>query len=233
VELENPQGNFKNQNNVLPNKIGLIGHSEGAIIATMIAGNSEDIAFIVLLAGSGISGEEIIYAQTESMFKQLEQKEIEKQIEIRRKLISVIKSEPDKIVAEDKLRNLVNENLNVLSPKQIQDTTVFVQKIVNVFNSDWYSPSNDMKNITCPVLSLFGEKDIQALPSKNIPAIENSLKEGGNKNYTVKELPGLNHLFQTAQTGDVNEYSRIEETISPIVLDYIANWIMPLALEKE
>jgi dipeptidyl aminopeptidase/acylaminoacyl peptidase len=80
--------------------------------------------------------------------------------------------------------------------------------------------------VKCPLLAIYGELDQQVNPDKNIPIIEKALKEGSNKNFMVKELPGLNHLFQTAETGSEYEYIRIEETFSPQALQVIANWIL-------
>jgi uncharacterized protein len=97
---------LKKQKNVRTDKIGLIGHSEGGIIATMVAASNKDIANVVLLAGSGISGEEIIYAQTEKMFQDLNNIDIEKQVKLRRDLISIIKSEPDKAIAANRLKEI-------------------------------------------------------------------------------------------------------------------------------
>lgn len=80
--------------------------------------------------------------------------------------------------------------------------------------------------VKCPVLAINGEKDLQVPPKENLTAIEQALKAGGNKDYTVKELPGLNHLFQTSSTGSPMEYSKIEETISPAALTIIGDWIV-------
>lgn len=222
---------LKTQKNVSPDKIGLIGHSEGGIIATMVAANNKDIAYIVLMAGSGISGEEIIYAQTEKMYQDLDSHDIEKQVKLRRDLISVIKSETNKELARKNLEKILNNNLDVLSLHPIQDTVQLINNTVTVFNSDWYrffinyNPAEDLEKINCPVLALIGEKDIQVLPEQNLPAIEEALKKGGNNNYLVKEIQNVNHLFQTANTGKVNEYGEIEETISPNVLALISDWI--------
>ena len=87
-------------------------------------------------------------------------------------------------------------------------------------------PAAYLRKVACPVLAINGELDLQVLPNQNLPAIEKALKEGGNKDYTIKRFGGLNHLFQTAKTGSPAEYSSIDETISPAVLDTIATWIL-------
>jgi len=89
-----------------------------------------------------------------------------------------------------------------------------------------YDPGTVLKKVTCPVLAVNGEKDVQVRPKENLQAIKRALKAGGNKNYTVKELPNLNHLLQTAETGNISEYGKIEETMSPTALQIIGDWIL-------
>jgi hypothetical protein len=89
-----------------------------------------------------------------------------------------------------------------------------------------YDPATALRKVACPVLVLNGEKDLQVPPAQNLPAIRKALEEGGNKRFEIDELPGLNHLFQTAKTGSPTEYALNEETISPVALDKIAAWIL-------
>jgi fermentation-respiration switch protein FrsA (DUF1100 family) len=88
-----------------------------------------------------------------------------------------------------------------------------------------YDPTVALRKVRCPVLAINGEKDLQVDPTQNLPPIEAALKAGGNTDYTVNELPGLNHLFQHCTTGAPSEYSTIEETMSPEVLELVAGWI--------
>ena len=78
----------------------------------------------------------------------------------------------------------------------------------------------------CPVLVLNGELDLQVLPSQNLPPIAKALEEGGNRDYAIMKLPKLNHLFQTSQTGSPKEYAKIDETIAPVALNAISDWIL-------
>jgi fermentation-respiration switch protein FrsA (DUF1100 family) len=90
------------------------------------------------------------------------------------------------------------------------------------------NPANFWKKVSCPVLALNGEKDLQVSAAVNLPAIEKALKSGGNKSVTAKSLPGLNHLFQTSATGLPAEYGEIEETFSVEVLQIMTDWIKGL-----
>ena len=88
-----------------------------------------------------------------------------------------------------------------------------------------YDPRPALRKMTCPVLALFAEKDLQVPTSQNRAEMERALKAGGNDDVTIIELPGLNHLYQVCTTGSPTEYAQIEETISPVALETIAEWI--------
>jgi fermentation-respiration switch protein FrsA (DUF1100 family) len=89
-----------------------------------------------------------------------------------------------------------------------------------------YDPAPALEKVKCPVLAINGEKDRQVPPNQNLPAIRKALESGGNSHFEVAELPGLNHLFQTAKTGSPMEYAEIEETVSPVALEKISGWIL-------
>jgi pimeloyl-ACP methyl ester carboxylesterase len=227
---------LQSHNQVLTNCIGLIGHSEGGLTAAIVSAGNTNIAFVVLLAGTGICGEEILLSQTKEVIEGLSKPEMEKQVKLRKDLIDVVKNETDKRIAAEKLRVILNKDLTVTLYYGTKDTIQEINNTIKVFNSDMfrffvnYDPKNDLQKIACPVLALIGEKDKQVLPDQNLTAIELALKKGKNNNYLVKEIPNVNHLFQTAKTGKVNEYAEIEETISPAVLALIADWIIDLKL---
>ena len=208
----------------------MIGHSEGGIIAPMAAVQSSDVAFIVMLAGTGLTGEEILYLQG-SLIAKAEggsDDDIKKAMEINKKLYTVIKQEKNKKVAEQKLREILAETAKDQKdyPKAAMDAQI------KQLLSPWlvyfltYDPQPTLMKVKCPVLAINGEKDLQVPPKENLKAIEYALKSGGNKNYTIKELPNLNHLFQTAKTGSPSEYENIEETFAPAALKIIGDWIL-------
>ncbi len=234
---------LKSRPEVDPGQIGLIGHSEGGIIAPAVAVQSTDVSFIVMMAGTGLIGEEILYLQSTLIGKAMGQsdQEIEKNKTIQKRIFSVVKQQKDDEKAEEEIRKIFEEALAEMSEKEkkeMGDLEIYIKGQIKSVLSPWfrhfltYDPKPSLSNVKCPVLAIIGEKDLQVPPKQNLPAIEEALKAGGNKNYTVKELPGLNHLFQTAKTGAVSEYMKIEETISPDALKIIGDWILKQAGRK-
>ena len=126
------------------------------------------------------------------------------------------------------------ENFSEEEKEQIGEQGFQIENQLIQLTAKWtrffltYDPKTALRKVKCPVLALIGEKDLQVTPKENLSAIEEALKQGGNKNYTIKELPGLNHLFQTATTGLPSEYGKIEVTISPSALKVISDWILEL-----
>lgn len=212
-------------------RIGLLGHSEGGIAAPLAASRAGDVRFVVMLAGTGVTGDEILYRQAELMAKVLgiEAADVAAGNEFNRRIYQVIVEEPDNARAEAKIREIVATLPAGSLTDQIKTQTESSLKMVL---SPWFrfflthDPLTVLRRIRCPVLVLNGEKDWQVDPKQNLPPIEAALKEAAHPDYTVKELPGLNHLFQHCETGSPTEYSKIEETISPEVLELIGDWIV-------
>jgi pimeloyl-ACP methyl ester carboxylesterase len=217
---------LKSRREVNPSRIGLIGHSEGGIIAPMVAAQSPDVAFIVLMAGTGVKGDEVLTEQGKLILRANGAGEdlIQENTKVQKALFAVIKSTNDNEVAEKQVR----ESLSTVNPT-IRDAALAQ---LNMTLSPWmrffvtYDPQPALEKVKCPVLAINGEKDLQVPPGQNLPAIEKALRAGGNKDFKAVELPGLNHLFQTCKTGSVAEYQQIEETISPTALNLMGNWIL-------
>ena len=216
-----------------PKKIGIIGHSEGGTVASIAAARSSDVAFIVSMAGAFENFEEVILDQILNQLKLqgIKDEDIELEHNWRKQIYSLVKENTDSATAAKKLWEVYNElpedevkRLNW--PKGRQEAQI--RQVLN----PWWRYILKMNNkailmkVKCPVLAIYGELDQQVNPDKNIPVIENALKEGGNKNFMIKKLPGLNHLFQTAGTGSEYEYTRIEETVSYQALQVITDWIL-------
>jgi len=234
---------LKTRKEINPKQIGLIGHSEGGLIAPMVAVKSTDIAFIVLMAGTGLTGEEILYLQGAliSRVMGVSEEDIAKNRQFNEKIFSLIKEEKEEKIIEEKLRQMFMADwaeLNEEEKKAIGDPEVYLKAQLQSLLSPWlkffltYDPKPTLIKVKCPVLAINGEKDLQVPPKENLNAIEEALVTGGNKNFTAKELPGLNHLFQTSQTGLPTEYAKTEETISPIALKIIGDWILEQTRDK-
>ena len=221
---------LKTRKEINPKHIGLIGHSEGGMIAPMIAAKSADIAFIVLMAGPGLTGEQILYLQGALLAKAAgaTDEAIAKQREQQEGMFAILKQEKDSVEAEKKMRALFAKGL---SEEQQKATASVVDSQIKRVNNPWfrffltYDPVPTLKKVRCPVLAINGERDLQVPPKEDLEKISASLKDGGNKDYKTIIFPGLNHLFQTCTTGGVSEYATIEETISPPVLATISDWI--------
>ncbi|CAG5012702.1 hypothetical protein DYBT9275_05230 [Dyadobacter sp. CECT 9275] len=215
-------------------KIGLIGHSEGGLIAPMLASKSRDIAFIVLLAGPGLPGDELLLLQSRVMGKTagVGTEQLESAGKLYRKAYDIVKQNQEPEPGKAPLKVHFEEFF--FHSKQFADASqkaAYINQQVILLTSPWmnffiqYDPVPALENVKCPVLALNGEKDVQVPPKENLPAIKTALLKAGNKDFEVKELPGLNHLFQEAGTGLPSEYGIIEQTFSPIALKEITSWI--------
>lgn len=215
---------LKTRKEINKKQIGLMGHSEGGLIAPMIAARSKDIAFIVLLAGPGVSGDQILLEQQKLIGQAsgMDPSTLAKNETINRGAFEIVKKSKD-------LNQLKSELTEYLKNNGVPESGINAS--VNQMANPWmkyfmeYDPSVSLEKVRCPVLALNGEKDLQVPPKQNLEPIKNSLKKGKNNNVTIKELPGLNHLFQESKTGAPTEYASIEQTISPIALGEILNWI--------
>jgi pimeloyl-ACP methyl ester carboxylesterase len=212
---------LKNRPEVDPHKIGLIGHSEGAVIAPMVAARNKDVAFIVMMAGSGVPGDQILVAQREAieiaMGKNPE--EAAKDAAKEKQMLNLIETEKDQAALRKELKGMGGQSASADGWIK-QMTSPWMRYFLT------YDPQTALRKVTCPVLAINGSLDKQVLPSQNIPPIRKALEEAGNQHFEIDELPGLNHLFQTAKTGAPTEYAQIEETMSPLALEKISSWIL-------
>jgi uncharacterized protein len=227
---------LKGRKEIDPTRIGLIGHSEGGLIAPMVASQSRDIAFVVMLAGPGVSGEQILYTQGAAILKSIgaDAKHLERENEQQHRLFAILREEKDSALAQAKMKAAIAQltaKLGKDEKKKVTEAMPELEGQLSTLSTPWfryfltYDPRPTLLKVTCPVLALDGDKDLQVDSKINLPIIAAALKEGGNRDVTTKELPNLNHLFQTCKTGAVAEYGTIEETISPEVLQTVGDWI--------
>jgi pimeloyl-ACP methyl ester carboxylesterase len=214
-----------------PRRIGLCGHSEGGIIAPMVASETPAVAFIVLMAGTGVTGEEILYRQGALIARSMGADEgtLARALARQKKLFAEMKQDSQGTHLAETLKELV-DGIESEQERKVAEQTLKGQ--AEAINSPWFrtflvlDPCIALKQVACPVLAINGGKNLQVDPAQNLPEIAAALKAGGNRDVTIRELPGLNHLFQTCQTGAVSEYGQIEETIAPVALDSISDWIV-------
>jgi pimeloyl-ACP methyl ester carboxylesterase len=224
---------LKSRSEIDARKIGLIGHSEGGLIAPLVAARSDDVAFIVLMAGTGLPGEDILLMQGQLIAKVMgaDQKGLEKQRNLQTSLFKVMKTQTDSQKVAAELRQAFKSSLSEADLKKAGDIDKLIDAEVKKVESPWFrffltfDPRPTLAKVRCPVLALNGEKDLQVPPKENLAEIEKALKQAGNTHVTTRELPGLNHLFQTCKTGSVAEYGVIEETIAPSALKAIGEWV--------
>ena len=225
---------LKTRKEIDKNRIGLIGHSEGGIIAPIVASERKDSDFIILLAGTGIRGDKLLLMQTKAILKAsgVDDKKIDKELSISKGAFDIVLNINNKNKMIETLKKYFKKIvLKSDIPKGMKKDD-FINLQIRKLTSPWllffirYNPVSALVKVKCPVLALNGEKDLQVPAKENLKAIKNALLKGGNKKITIKEIPGLNHLFQECKTGLPTEYGKIEQTFSPKVLKIITDWIL-------
>ncbi len=224
---------LKSQPEIDAAKILLAGHSEGGLLAPMIASRRDDLAGIVLLAPPGVNGAKLVMNQSRMIAKvaaAADDEALDKQEQILKIAFDLIKSPtPDsgdfyeafkvkaaEIMGQDHKDFQLQPEIEI-SVRQLD--TPWFRYLAN------YEPVPALEKTKCPVLVLIGEKDLQVNPKLNLPPIEAALTKGGNQDFTVTPLKGLNHLFQECETGSPGEYGSIDQTFSPKALNLIEQWI--------
>jgi len=230
---------LKSRKEINKSQIGLIGHSEGGMIAPLVSVKSHDIKFIILLAAPGIPGKNLLLLQQESIGKAsgIREDELKNSRLINSGAYDIIINGIDSDSIKNALRKYFKkivksqENSAKLSEVEIDE---LIEKQVSILSNPWlqffikYDPGKVLSQVKCPVLALNGKMDLQVPSNINLQAIRSNLEKGGNKKIIIRELPNLNHLFQECETGLPVEYNLIEQTFSPLVLEEISQWILLL-----
>jgi pimeloyl-ACP methyl ester carboxylesterase len=201
-------------------QVGIAGQSEGAVIAAMVASRRPAVAFVVMLAGVGVRGDRAGYAQATAIQRArgVPEDEIQRNLKMQQTLIALARSG----ATEGEMRRQAREKFATVPDSE---------RIILLLKNPWhrwfldYDPEPMLEKVKCPVLVLNGDLDLQVVADLNVPAIEAAFRKGGNPHVTVRRFPKLNHLFQSAITGSPEEYAQIEETIAPVVLETIVNWV--------
>lgn len=227
---------LKTRKEINTKKIGLIGHSEGGVIGPLVASENNDVAFVVAMAGVMIPGSELMLRQKEKQLQAMGSSEefISNELAFDAGIMKIITtSEADSL--KHNLEKYTSDYF-VKNPKFASEhgmTEAYYKKIiVDSYSSPWistfikYDPKNSLENLDCPLFALNGENDLQVPATENLSALQSIMNSDTSKNFTLKAYPQLNHLFQECKTGTLQEYARIEQTISPEVLKDIADWII-------
>jgi len=214
-------------------RIFLLGHSEGTVMASMAASRNPLTAGIILLGAPGLSIEENLYLQNTLLRKAEGASDgaIAQANVLQRKIFSVVKEVTDDEEARTKLREIYSSNMyERLTASQKNSIDERIATVLTPYFRDIIKcePSIPLSKVSCPVLAIIGEKDLQCPPKENIPALEKALRAGGNQNFRVIEMEGLNHLLQSSTSGSMSEYASIEETISPRALAAISDWLLSI-----
>lgn len=225
---------------IIPQQIGLLGHSEGGIAAAILGATNPNIAFVIALAGSGVSGADVLFKQNERILlaSGAPQEQIDQQIEFLKRAFELVEAE-DVDALEQFIEESILAQMEWVSDEEreaVGDLEDFARQNAPLqaaqLMSDWYrffleyDPAADWARITVPVLAIFGDLDVQVDSEQNAPAVEAALDEAGNEDVTIVTISGMNHIGQEAETGGVDEYSTLEPTFHPDLLPAITGWLL-------
>ena len=215
---------LRNRKEINASQVGILGHSEGGVINFMVAARRPEVAFLVSLAGPSVNGIEVLKEQQKAILKAsgMSEEAVQFNSNTNAQMFDIIETSNSREEADSLLRNLLkgwgyNEELT--------------EQTVGQMASPWmyyflkYDPAEAIVKTNCPAMLLNGSKDLQVIASQNLLAYEKIIADYGKTNMTLRELPGLNHLFQHCETGSPNEYFEIEETISTEVLEMIVGFV--------
>ncbi|MBI9044811.1 MAG: alpha/beta fold hydrolase [Anaerolineaceae bacterium] len=237
---------LQEREDILIEKIGLLGHSEGGIIAPMISSQSDEIAFIVLMAGPAITGEEIILLQVELLAEAagVSQEKIKENLELQQRIFNALKTDEGWDEIEPLLKEQFRAEIEALPEEQqnqidnIEDyvNTIYTSQISSL-QTPWfeyflsYDPVPTLEKIDVPVLAIFGELDLQVPPEQNAIIMKTALENAPSTDIQVITLPKANHLFQEAISGSVDEYAQLDKEFIDGFLELILDWISQRVFE--
>lgn len=232
---------LQRRDDIDPRRIGLLGHSEGGMIAAMVAARQEDISFVISVAGPAVPGIDILKAQTTLIFKAMGMSDelTHQQLKLFDLVYSAVKTGKGWDKIESFLRELTAMQLREMTEEQrhaVGDTDLYLEQQTRMgmatFKTRWYqffiqhNPAENWRRVRQPVLALFGELDLQVPPGINKEALKESLEYAGNADYTIEVIRGANHLFQKAYTGLPTEYPHLEKEFIDGFLHTIAAWLV-------
>lgn len=223
-------------------RMGLIGHSEGGMIAAMVAAASPDVKFIISMAGVGQTNIDALVEQTARQLQADGASEtmLAHDRNLRQQFFTIITHTEDPVIAAEQLHGLIHNYWATLPASCKVETAKLpfaitqanAELMVKTLNGAWYryflsySPTDTLRQVKVPVLVISGDLDWIVSPQQTFPVIKQALQEAGNQDTTLQIIPHLNHVFQTCSTGSMAEYATLHETISPLVLKAMSDWIL-------
>lgn len=221
-------------------KIGLAGHSEGGMIAPVVASRNPRVAFIVMMAGPGQKTTDLLADQARlvSLAAGESEASVGESVALNQKLFAILMQQPDDSLAAREMKNLVTTEVTAAKTlteaekkEHIEQLPITLRKILNPWFRTFiaWDPAPWLEKVKCPVLAINGSTDLQVPSAKNLPLVEKALRKGGNHHVKIVELKELNHLFQHSATGNPMEYGTIEETFAPEALEVIGGWLKQVA----
>jgi uncharacterized protein len=223
-----------------PDEIGILGHSEGGLVAAILGASNPNIAFIVSMAGTAVNGRDVLLLQNEKLIlaEGGTQEQVDNQIDFLTQAFELIDAGDmdavNTLIYEEVLSQaeaLPEDQRNALGDLETYAQTTTEQQ-GEFFTSDWmrffldYDPAIDWAKTTIPVLGVFGGKDVQVVAQQNAPALEAALDTAGNTDYEIVTLPTANHLFQDAETGGTSEYGTLPAEFVADFLPTVGDWIL-------
>lgn len=230
-------------------QIGLLGHSEGGMIASMVAARNKNVRFVILLAAPGVPIDQLLIEQMNSAaLENVPEDIIKLNIATMKRILAYLKENKDvassgRESGKDSddafingLKDILTEEINKYPREALEGASVeeVVNQQLSVQAGKWfrffatYIPSDYLTKVECPVLAINGTLDCQVKWDSNLGGIEEALRKANNKNFEIVPMEGLNHLLQKANTGAISEYVQIEETINPVALKKVSDWISGL-----
>lgn len=226
---------LKSQPGIDAQRLGVMGHSEGASLAPLVAASSEDVRFVVMLAGYAMPGGDLMGVQSAAILRGMGVEDgalIGDVVVAHRAAMEAMRSgapEAEGIARTAALIKAQTRAMGVETSDEEANAQAAQQHAS--LQSPWFrsflsfGAAGSLRKVRVPVLAIVGERDLQVPPKETIPGIEAALKEAGNTDVTIKEMPGLNHLLQTCANGTMAEYAEIEETVSPAVIELVVAWV--------
>jgi len=233
---------LQNRSDINSTQIGLLGHSEGGIVAPLAATLSDGVAFLVLMAGTALPGDVILVEQLKLILRAggATDDHINQQVQLQEQIIATMRTGE----GWDLVERIIREELDGMSGEEraaIADADEFADTVVRqrlqVAQTPWFryfvdhDPRLALGQVQVPVLGVFGELDLQVPAILNQEALVLTLEQANHREYTTVIMPGANHLFQKAVTGSPTEYAQLDREFLPGFLDLITNWILEDALK--